>query len=105
LQTCITSRQYLEFTAPGADKAHGVAAVAARYALKATDVMAFGDGNNDIGMLGWAGLGVAMRDGRPAAHEAADRVSPPGDPETALARSIAMLLYGREDHALLAEVA
>jgi len=105
LQTCITSPQYLEFTAPGADKAHGVAAVAARYGLKSTDVMAFGDGNNDVGMLGWAGLGVAMRDGRPAAHAAADRVSPPGDPETALARSISILLHGRENPARIAEVA
>lgn len=105
LHSCITSPQYLEFAGPGSDKGAGVAAVAARYGISPVDVMAFGDGNNDVQMLKWAGLGVAMRNGRAAAHAAADRVSPPGDPETALARSISVLLRDISTQPREAEVA
>jgi Cof subfamily protein (haloacid dehalogenase superfamily) len=89
LGTCVTNPYYLEFAAPGADKAAGVGAVARRYGIEARQVLAFGDGNNDVALLRWAGLGIAMADGRPAARAAARRVGPPGDPETALARAIA----------------
>jgi hydroxymethylpyrimidine pyrophosphatase-like HAD family hydrolase len=60
--------------------------------VPASRVLAFGDGNNDAPMLAWAGLGVAMPHGRPAAHKAARRIAPGGDPETALARAIAHVL-------------
>jgi hydroxymethylpyrimidine pyrophosphatase-like HAD family hydrolase len=43
-------------------------------------------------MLAWAGLGVAMPHAAPAARAAADRVGPDGDPETALARAVAMAM-------------
>jgi Cof subfamily protein (haloacid dehalogenase superfamily) len=89
---CITSPHYLEFASPGADKAAGVGAVARRYGLSANQVIAFGDGNNDVSLLRWAGLGVAMADGRPAAKAAANRVAPPGDPETSLSRAVHELL-------------
>ena len=44
------------------------------------DVVAFGDGSGDAGMLGWAGVGVAMAGGHPDALAAADVVveGPPG---------------------------
>ena len=56
------------------------------------DVIAFGDGNNDVPLLRWAGLGVAMRHGRPAARAAADFVAPEGDPEAGLARAVSAAL-------------
>lgn len=34
-----------------------------------------GDGGNDIEMLGWAGLGVAMGDAGPSVKKAADAVT------------------------------
>jgi hydroxymethylpyrimidine pyrophosphatase-like HAD family hydrolase len=43
-------------------------------------------------MLAWAGMGVAMRHGNPAAIAAAKLISPPGPPETAFARAIDVLL-------------
>jgi hydroxymethylpyrimidine pyrophosphatase-like HAD family hydrolase len=43
-------------------------------------------------MLAWAGLGIAMPNGRPAAKAAAKRTAPQGNPETALARAVADLL-------------
>jgi Cof subfamily protein (haloacid dehalogenase superfamily) len=92
LTTCITNPYYLEFNVPDAHKAAGVRAVADHYRIPREQVMAFGDGNNDVQMLSWAGLGVAMNGGRPSAKAAAKRVSPPGVPETALARAIEAIL-------------
>jgi hydroxymethylpyrimidine pyrophosphatase-like HAD family hydrolase len=88
----ITEDWFMELTAPRATKAAGVEAVARRYGIAARNVLAFGDGNNDVAMLSWAGLGVAMPHGRPAARQAADVVAPEGDPESALSRAVDELL-------------
>jgi Cof subfamily protein (haloacid dehalogenase superfamily) len=88
----VTEDCYLEFASPAATKAEGVAAVAARYGIERGRVLAFGDGNNDVSLLKWAGLGVAMGHGRPAARAAADLVSPGGDPESALSRAVAAIV-------------
>jgi HAD superfamily hydrolase (TIGR01484 family) len=90
----VTDDWFMEFAAPGADKAVGVAAVGERYGIDASRVLAFGDGNNDVPLLKWAGLGVAMSHGRSAAQAAADLVAPAGDPETELARAIDAVLAG-----------
>jgi Cof subfamily protein (haloacid dehalogenase superfamily) len=42
-------------------------------------VIAVGDGDNDVDMLAWAGLGVAIGDGTPDALAAADTIAPPFD--------------------------
>ena len=91
LAIVITDPEYLEFMAPGVNKAEGVAVAAARLGIIASEVVAFGDGNNDVEMLRWAGLGVAMSHARPAAKEAANRVTPSGDPENDLARAVKIL--------------
>ena len=88
LGVMITDDCFLEFTSPAATKAAGVAAAAARHGVDRRLVLAFGDGNNDVSMLRWAGLGVAMFHGRPAAHAAAKAVASEGDPESGLARAI-----------------
>jgi Cof subfamily protein (haloacid dehalogenase superfamily) len=92
LSVVVTHPSYLEFGRSDVTKATGLATVARRLGVPASRVLAFGDGNNDAPMLAWAGLGVAMPHGRPAAHEAARRIAPGGDPETALARAIAHVL-------------
>lgn len=84
----MTTNHSLEFTAPRANKDDGVAAVARYYGIPREAVLAFGDGNNDVSMLAWAGMGVAMAHGRPAAQEAADFVTTEGNHESALARGI-----------------
>lgn len=88
----ITHPSYLEFGRADTTKATGLAAVAQRLAVPRSRVVAFGDGNNDAAMLAWAGLGIAMPHGRPAAHRAAHRIASSGNPETALARAIAEVL-------------
>jgi Cof subfamily protein (haloacid dehalogenase superfamily) len=87
-----TDPPYLEFTAANVNKATALAAVAESLGASRAETVAFGDGNNDAAMLAWAGLGVAMPHAAPAARAAADRVGPDGDPETALARAVAMAM-------------
>ena len=43
--------------------------------VTAADVVAFGDGGNDIEMLQWAGTGVAMGNARPQVQAAANHVT------------------------------
>ncbi len=87
-----TDPEYLEFARADVSKAAGLAVVAERYGVARERIVAFGDGNNDVAMLAWVGLGVAMPHAQPAALRAANVVAPAGDPETALARAIALVL-------------
>jgi hypothetical protein len=62
----------LEMSVPGVTKASGLAEVAELVGVEAADVVAFGDMPNDVPMLRWAGLGVAMANAHSAAVAAAD---------------------------------
>ncbi len=88
LSVTITEDWYLEFNAPNANKDDGVAALARHLEIPRAAVLAFGDGRNDVSMLSWAGMGVAMPHGRDAARAAARIVASDGNPESALARAI-----------------
>jgi len=92
LDTVLTYPEYLEFIALGVSKAVAVREVAKYYGINREEVLAFGDGNNDVPMLEWAGLGVAMSESTPGAKAAALMVAPPGDPATSLARAVAKIL-------------
>lgn len=72
----ITSDEYLEFIPLGADKGHALADLASRLGLQSAQVAAAGDGWNDVGMLRWAGTGIAMASGRQDLHAHADHVVP-----------------------------
>ena len=87
-----TEPEMLEFLSPEANKARGALAVADRLCLPREEVVAFGDGNNDVPVLQWAGMSVAMDHGRPAAHRAARLVTPAGPHEEAFARAVALVL-------------
>lgn len=51
---------WLDIAPQGVDKAHGLARVCARAGIEPDEVLAVGDGRNDVQMLEWAGRGVAM---------------------------------------------
>ena len=87
-----TEREMLEFLNPQANKALATQALAKKLGIAREQVLAFGDGNNDVPILEWAGMSVAMDHGRESAKRAAKKVSPPGPRETAVARSIEMIL-------------
>jgi hydroxymethylpyrimidine pyrophosphatase-like HAD family hydrolase len=68
---------WLDIAPAGVNKATALAEVAAGLGLSAADVLAFGDGRNDIEMLRWAGRGIAIGGAPPEVQEAADDVSVP----------------------------
>ena len=57
---CTSDPSYLEFMAEGVNKGAGLRAAAEALNLSSAEVMAVGDGHNDLPMLRWAGLAVAM---------------------------------------------
>jgi Cof subfamily protein (haloacid dehalogenase superfamily) len=75
--TYSTNNGLIEVVPLGISKASGVDEVAGPLGITATDVVAFGDMPNDISMLRWAGLGVAMGNAHPEAKAAADEVTTP----------------------------
>lgn len=80
-----------EFLPSEASKALGVAAVAERLGIEAVEVVAFGDGDNDIPLFRWAGQSFAMPHGSRAARQAARSIAPAGDAGNAFARAVEML--------------
>ncbi|WP_062517347.1 HAD hydrolase family protein [Demequina gelatinilytica] len=71
-------------------KAVGVAAVVERLGLAREHVIAFGDGLNDVEMLEYAGIGVAIEGGDDAALAVADRTAA-GPRQSGLAKAFAEL--------------
>jgi Cof subfamily protein (haloacid dehalogenase superfamily) len=65
-----------ELTAPGISKGSALKTLAARLGIPREQVVAIGDHENDLPMIAWAGLGLAMGNAIPAVREAADAVIP-----------------------------
>ena len=70
---------WLDLTPAGITKVAGLQHVCAQLGVAASDVLALGDGLNDIAMLRWAGLACAVANAHPAVLAAADRVLPAND--------------------------
>lgn len=71
-----TSQPYfLEFVSKGISKAKALEMIGNYYHLKKEEIIAVGDGCNDILMLEYAGLGVAMENASDAVKEKADYVT------------------------------
>lgn len=83
--TYSTNNGLVEVVPIGISKATGVEQLARPYGISAENVVAFGDMPNDVPMLEWAGLGVAMGNAHPDAVAAADEVTAPNT-EDGLAR-------------------
>ena len=63
---------FLEILPPGIDKPYGLSRLLRHLRLDRAQMMACGDGLNDIDMLKYAGLGVAMANAYEATKAAAD---------------------------------
>lgn len=70
-----SSPNILEFVPAYADKGETVGVLTKKMGIKPENVIAFGDWDNDIGLLRSAGIGVCMANGTPAARAAADYVT------------------------------
>ena len=68
---------WLDRAPEGVSKASGLEWVCRDLGVDAADVLAIGDGRNDIEMLTWAGRGVAMGQGPEVVRAAADHVTAP----------------------------
>ena len=65
----------MEITSPDADKGRALSVLCQRLGIDASEVMAFGDADNDLGMLSWAGCSFAMGNGTDKAKAAAGQVT------------------------------
>lgn len=66
---------WLDIAPEGVDKSTGLKVALAEFGLEPSDLLAIGDGRNDIEMLQFAGRGVAMGDSPPEVQAAADTVA------------------------------
>jgi Cof subfamily protein (haloacid dehalogenase superfamily) len=68
---------FCEILHPEGGKHRALAWLCGRLGIEEHETIAFGDGYNDVDMLRWAGLGVAVGDAVAEALQAADRIAPP----------------------------
>ncbi|MBX6376925.1 MAG: HAD family phosphatase [Clostridia bacterium] len=88
-----SGEKVLYFHHPEADKATALAHLCASWGIARDEVLALGDGVNDVTMLRWAGIGVAMGWSVEAARQAADFVADPSD-DAAVATAIQRFVFG-----------
>lgn len=62
-------------------KSSGMEAICRHYGIRQEETIAFGDGGNDIDMLRWAGIGIAMGNADDTVKQAADMVTTTVDDE------------------------
>lgn len=67
--------EYLEIVKKGIKKSEAIKFVMEKYGIKREEVMAIGDGENDVEMLSFAGLGVAMENAKEDVKKFADVVT------------------------------
>ena len=75
LNCMFTGPFYFEFTAKDIDKAKALDTVLKPLDITADEVIAFGDGHNDISIIKYAGIGVAMENAIADLKEAADEIT------------------------------
>lgn len=77
LQVVRTHELFVELVPNGSSKGQALAWLAQRYSIDRQQVMAVGDSENDLSMVAWAGLGVAMGNAVPDVKAVADWIAPP----------------------------
>jgi Cof subfamily protein (haloacid dehalogenase superfamily) len=77
LQVTKSHPRFTELTNSACSKGRALALLAGYYSVPQSEVMAIGDGLNDLDMLAWAGYGVAMEGAPEAVLKASRLVCPP----------------------------
>ncbi len=72
---------FLEFASPEVTKAAGMSFLAEHLGFLRERTVAFGDGENDVELVDWAGYGVAVANADERVKDVADLVCPPVDEE------------------------
>lgn len=91
IHTVISGGRFLEICHPMAKKSYGLEQLALHLGIDRSEIVAVGDNNNDLDMLRYAGLGVAVENAVPAAKAAAQRLTASND-EDGVARFIRELV-------------
>lgn len=81
LEVAISKPMYIEMTHPEANKGAALDRLCAQLGIAASEVMACGDGLNDLGMIQRAGLGVVVANAREAVRVHGDVICPSNDEE------------------------
>jgi Cof subfamily protein (haloacid dehalogenase superfamily) len=76
LQVVRSWDRLVEATGPDISKGEALSRLAAHLGVSQSATMAVGDQDNDVSMISWAGLGVAMGNASPGAKAAADVIAP-----------------------------
>ena len=75
LSSMFTAPFYYEFTPLGVDKTKALSETFAKMGIAPEETIAFGDAQNDLSMLKWAGIGVAMGNAVDEVKEAANEIT------------------------------
>lgn len=92
LNCMFTTPFYFEFTAKGIDKAKAIAEVMEKRGFQKEDMIAFGDSHNDISMLSYAGVSVAMGNAVKEVKDIADMITSTNN-EDGIAEALEKLLF------------
>lgn len=74
-----SNSSFIEITKKGMSKAVPLEKLADNFNIKQEEVMAFGDGLNDLKMIEWAGLGIAMQNAHSELLEHCNNTAPDHD--------------------------
>lgn len=66
---------FLELVPKGIDKAQSLSVLLSEIGMTREEMIAVGDGFNDLSMIKYAGLGVAMANAQPVVRENADFIT------------------------------
>jgi len=72
---------FLELSRAGVTKGSGLAFLTERLGVARDRVIAFGDAENDVELLQWAGYGICVANGDPAVRSIADHICPSAEEE------------------------
>ncbi len=89
----ISKPWYLEFNRPDASKGAALRYLAEMYGLERENIMAVGDGQIDLSMIEYAGLGIAMANGWDTILERADFITA-SNQEDGVAKAIEKFVIG-----------
>ncbi|MDA8229298.1 MAG: Cof-type HAD-IIB family hydrolase [Desulfitobacterium hafniense] len=90
-----SKRHFLELVNVSVNKGVALKALAERYNIPSEEVMAIGDSLNDIEMVKFAGLGVAMGNARPELKQVADVITS-SNQEDGVAEAIERFVLSKE---------
>lgn len=79
MEICISKPQYIEFVNRAVNKGAGMLTLAQHMGIKSSEIVAFGDGLNDLKMLQAAGMGVAIGNAQPEVLQAVSYMTKTND--------------------------